>query len=104
MTAQILEKLIYRGQTHGMASEPLKAYLDQTGVEIHSLNPSDTWVYSTALSRGYVGTWEVMDDHLYLVNLVGCDDDATAVAWDSYSRGGAPEFLPNGSLVKFEYH
>ena len=90
MTAQIFEKLIYRSQTYGMASEPLKAYLDQTGIEIRSLNPSDTWVHSTALSRGYVGTWEVVDDHLYLVNLVGCGDDDTAVSMGLVFPGWGP--------------
>lgn len=28
-------------------------------------------VYSTACWRGYIGTWEIRDDHFYLVNLSG---------------------------------
>lgn len=90
MTAQMLERLIYQGETHGMACEPLKAYLEQTGIDIHSLNTSGVWVHCTALSRGYVGTWEVLDDRLYLVSLAPFDAEDTTVSLECVFPGWGP--------------
>jgi len=64
MTAQVREKLIYNGDTHWMASEPLSDYL-KTRPEIRFA------IASTACWRGYFGTWEIIDDQLYVVELKG---------------------------------
>lgn len=64
MTAQAREKLIYKGKEHWMASEPLSSYL-KTKREIKFA------ICSTACWRGYRGTWEIIDDQLYLVELKG---------------------------------
>ena len=64
MTAQVREKLIYNGDTHWMASEPLSDYL-KTRPEIRFA------IASTACWRGYCGTWEIIDVELYLVELKG---------------------------------
>lgn len=63
MTAQIPEILIYKNKKRAMCSEPLGAYLKQSGKKIVS-----KYVCS-ALDRGYVGTWEVVSDRLYLAKL-----------------------------------
>lgn len=65
MTAQISERLVYEGQTLSLLSNPLTSYFAKGG---HS---PDFAVTSTALRRGYVGTWEVLGDRLYLVKLEG---------------------------------
>ena len=64
MTAQVGEKLIYKGQEHWMASEPLSSYL-KTKRDIKFT------IGSTACMRGYRGTWEIIDDQLYLLELKG---------------------------------
>ncbi len=64
MTAQVGEKLIYNGKEHWMASEPLSDYL-KTKRDIKFAFDS------TACMRGYCGTWEIIDDQLYLVELKG---------------------------------
>jgi hypothetical protein len=64
MTAQVGEKLIYKGQDHWMASEPLSDYL-KTRPEIRFA------IAITACMRGYCGTWEIIDDQLYVVELKG---------------------------------
>jgi hypothetical protein len=64
MTAQVREKLIYNGDTHWMASEPLSSYL-KTKPDIKFV------ICTTACWRGYFGTWEIIDDELYLVELDG---------------------------------
>lgn len=65
MTAQFSEKLIYQGQEHMLCSEPLGNFLENSGstVKFHGT--------STALWRGYVGTWTIEADRLYLTGLRG---------------------------------
>lgn len=65
MTAQISEKIIYEGERHAMCTNPLDEFLSlaNLGIDFEST--------STALWRGYVGTWEIKGDRLYLVELGG---------------------------------
>lgn len=74
MTAQISERLIFEGQEVALLSNPLNDYFALGGS-----NP-EFQSTSTALWRGYVGTWEILNDRLYLVELSGTlksGDDAT---------------------------
>ena len=61
MTAQIEDKLKFKGETYFLATEPLKGYLDREGIEFFS--------FSTACWRGYIATWQIKDDKLFLVDL-----------------------------------
>jgi hypothetical protein len=62
MTAQIGESILYNGEEHWMASEPLNQYLQtRNDIELVS-NSSACW-------RGYYGDWEIFDDQLYLIGL-----------------------------------
>ena len=61
MTAQIREKLKYNGKIYHLAAEPLYPYLVEHKIKFVSS--------STACWRGYVGSWLIEDDHLYLVDL-----------------------------------
>jgi hypothetical protein len=63
MTAQVGERLRYQGEQMTMATEPLEAYFAQ-GAE----RPFFGFM-CTALWRGYVGRWEIVDDRLYLVGI-----------------------------------
>lgn len=65
MTAQIAERLQYRGEKVAMCTNPLDDYFAMGGV-----NPGFEF-NCTALWRGYVGTWEILNDRLYLVGLSG---------------------------------
>lgn len=71
MTAQIAEKLIYRGAEVSMCSEPLGVYFAFGGK-----NPGFE-SNCTALWRGYIGTWEITNDRLYLIELAGTLSDGT---------------------------
>lgn len=65
MTAQISERLIYEGQQLSMCTNPLSLYFAMGG-------DGPKFEYNcTALWRGYVGTWEIVDDRLYLIELHG---------------------------------
>ena len=64
MTIQAGDILSYSGEKTTIATEPLKSYLETR---------SDVgFIYkSTALVRGYIGTWEIKSKKLHLVSLVG---------------------------------
>ena len=65
MTAQFSEVLKYRGETLSLCSYPLNVYWKSSG------NPIELKSTSTACWRGYVGTWEIKGDRLYLVKFWG---------------------------------
>lgn len=65
MTAQFSEKLRYEGQDWQMHTEPLRDYLAREGI---TFNPT---IESTALRRHYIGSWEIIDDRLFLVGISG---------------------------------
>lgn len=71
MTAQIGEKLIYQGREVAMCTEPLGDYFALGG------ESPDFAMNYTALWRGYVGTWEIMENRLYLIGLSGRLNDGT---------------------------
>jgi hypothetical protein len=66
MTAQASELLIHQGQELRLCETPLDDYLASSGRQI------EFEATSTALWRGYVGTWEIINSRLYLVALKGC--------------------------------
>lgn len=63
MTAQFAETLIYQGESVSLLSNPLNDYFSLGG---HNPGFQST---STALWRGYLGTWEIVNDRLYLIEL-----------------------------------
>lgn len=71
MTAQIAERLAYQGEEFAMFTELLGDYFAKGGIEPKFRRTS------TALWRRYVGSWEIVDDHLYLTDLNGTLEDGT---------------------------
>ena len=71
MTAQIAERLRYEGEDVAMCTNPLSDYFALGGFK------PDFESNCTALWRGYVGRWEVVDGRLYLVELHGMLTDGT---------------------------
>jgi len=65
MTAQFTEILHLRGEKLSLCSQPLDGYLDSAA------NPIKFEATSTALWRGYVGSWTIENDRLYLTKLSG---------------------------------
>jgi len=65
MTAQITEKLLYEGVELGMCSTPLDMFFRLAGISPEFRPPH------SALRRGYVGTWEILSERLYLVGIKG---------------------------------
>lgn len=71
MTAQIAERLRYQGEDVAMCTNPLSNYFAMGGFDPRFQ------ANSTALWRGYVGLWEIVDGRLYLVELRGTLEDET---------------------------
>ena len=65
MTAQFAERLRYQGKDVSMFTNPLSDYFALEGVSPRFA------ANCTALWRGYVGSWEIIDDRLYLVEVNG---------------------------------
>lgn len=61
MTAQIRDTIIYNSQEYSLATEPLRSYLEAKGIEYPST--------STGNYRGYIASWEVIDNKLYLTHI-----------------------------------
>lgn len=65
MTAQFTEQIILHGQKRSLCTDPLEIFFEMSGLQ------PEFEATSTALWRGYVGTWEVLNKRLYLVDLNG---------------------------------
>ena len=105
MTAQASEKLRYNGADHLMCTTPLEDYLA-------AREPRPEFMFqSTALRRGYVGNWEIIDDHLYLTGLRGKLKSGDTVSIQSIFEGFPGSVfaywysgiirLPQGELLQY---
>lgn len=71
MTAQFAERLLYQGKEVAMCTNPLGDYFAMGGYTPRFESNC------TALWRGYVGRWEIVDERLYLIELHGTLEDGT---------------------------
>lgn len=103
MTAQIKEILIYKGERFGMATEPLEPYIRKNDIKF---NPN---CVISCCWRGYVGTWSIEDNRLYLVNL-DTDDNGKKVGLEYLFPNQKKVFadwftgelhIPYGKLMKY---
>ena len=63
MTAQASEKIIIDDEEYKLLAEPLESYLEKRKLKFD--------VRNTACWRGYIGTWELKDNELYLTGFYG---------------------------------
>lgn len=73
MTAQIPETLHYENKKVALCTEPLNDYFAMGG------SYPGFEMSCTALWRGYVGEWEIINDRLYLIGLNGTLEDGSTV-------------------------
>lgn len=81
MTAQFSELLMLEGKQQALCSYPLASYFALGGESV-AFRAS-----STALSRGYIGTWEILDQRLYLIRLQGWLQDESPVSLETVFPG-----------------
>lgn len=65
MTAQAAEKLIYKGEQLSLCNQPLGPFIQSNRL------PFKFEATSTALWRGYIGTWAIEHERLYLIAIHG---------------------------------
>ena len=81
MTAQISEKLLFNGDVCSMCNEPLSMYFSLGGTNpVFQSN-------NTALGRGYIGSWEIIDNRLYMIGLSGNLKDGTEASLEMVFPG-----------------
>jgi hypothetical protein len=105
MTAQIGEVLIYEGQENAMCTEPLEDFFEFGGSK-PAFEPS-----CSALWRGYVGTWEIVNNRLYMVGLDGTLTDGTNATLETVFSGYPNRVfahwysgtlrIPEGKMLKY---
>ena len=105
MTAQIGEKLTYEGREVSMCTNPLGDYFALGGA-----NPGFE-SNCTALWRGYVGSWEIVDGRLYLVGLNGTlksgDEASVATIFPGFAERVFAHWysgtirIPEGKLLEY---
>jgi len=98
MTAQASETLIYKGEKLALCTNPLETYLSSTSPKV------EFYATSTALWRGYIGTWTIEGGRLYLVKLSAAlrHEDRIENVGLSYLFPDYPDgVLPIGTRVSF---
>ena len=105
MTAQFGEKLIIDGESHTMMTQPLAVYFELSGVK------PEFEVSNTALWRGYVGTWEILRERLYLLKISANYTDRTSAKLEDFFPGYPDRVfahwysgtirIPQGNIVKY---
>ncbi|HUF04340.1 MAG TPA: hypothetical protein VMM38_09210 [Aridibacter sp.] len=98
-TAQIPDKLIYKGETHFLHSNPLEVYFDK----FPEKRPKGG-VMSSALWRGYVATFELKDGELILNDVeiqysAKNESGSHAFAWKSVLE----DVVPKGEVLKIDW-
>jgi hypothetical protein len=89
MTAQISENLKYKDEELSMCANPLDVWLRYAGKDI------TFGLSSTACWRGYVGSWEIVDNYLYLVSVDARDEQGNYM--------GIKRLFPDSSLPVFAH-
>ena len=110
-TAQTPDKIIYNGKTYSLHSNPLESYFKQ----YPDKRPKDG-IVSSGLWRGYVATFEIIDNQLYLKDIEieiskkdekGDDKDSwksVLIIDDKYSwKSVLKEVFPNQEFIKIDW-
>ena len=90
MTAQAREILFINNERHSMFGEPLELYLEARKEKVKFDNKT------TGCWRGYIGTWKLENDRLYLIDLVGTKFDSEL---NTHKEVGMEYLFPNQEVV-----
>lgn len=108
MTAQISESIIYEGENRSLLSCPLSDFFSLSDT------PSPFQMNCTALWRGYLGSWEIIQGRLYLIEIkAGFDDDNQTTLKDIFPGFSDRVFahwytgelrIPDGEQIQYEHN
>jgi hypothetical protein len=98
-TTQYPDKIIYNGKGYNLHSNPLEAYFEK--------NPDKRpqgGIISTALWRGYVATFEIKDNQLYLKDIEIQYQDTTSKESYNYKwKSVINEVFPKQKEIKIDW-
>ena len=103
MTAQACETIIYANEQNSLASLPLDSYLASKKLKPFKYTNTGCW-------RGYVGSWKIQDDKLFLIDLTGTNEQGETLRLSSLFPNKAEVFanwfsgelrIPQGKIIKF---
>ena len=100
MTAQVDEILIFDGNKTSITFHPPLPDSHPGIIKVNNqdIRNNNSVISSTACWRGYIGTWEIQNDRLYLIDIVGCyqmtDNNPIFADWVSGLMR-----VPQGKLV-----
>lgn len=98
-TAQYPDKIMYNGKEYSLHSNPLEPYFEK--------NPDKrpkNGIMSTALWRGYVATFEVRDNQLFLKDIEIEYQDTTSEENYNYKwRSVINEVFPDLNVIKIDW-
>jgi hypothetical protein len=105
MTAQVREIIFHNNKKMAMCSCPLQVFFNLSKFSKKIKSPH------TALWRGYVGTWEIVNGRLYLIDLSGEFVDGSLVNLEAIFPGYPERVfahwysgvlrIPQGELIKY---
>lgn len=98
-TAQYPDKIIYNGKEYNLHSNPLELYFEK-----HPDKRPKGGIMSTALWRGYIATFEVKDNQLFLQNIEIEYQDATSKESYNYKwKSVINEVFPDQKNIKIDW-
>ena len=107
MTAQVGETLLINGEEHEIFNEPLRFLFALMGRQPPFI------ANSTACWRGYVGTWEIRGERLYLIGIEASLMDGEPASLETIFPGSPNRMfahwysgtlnVPLGELLEYEH-
>ena len=108
MTAQVSEILLFEAEELSLCNEPLELFIEKNPMKVRFMAPH------TALWRGYVGTWVIEEERLYLKSIEatingenGFEDVGMDRVFPEYPNGLFAHWYtgelrcPQGALLKY---
>ena len=97
-TAQAPDKIIIKGEKKNLFSNPMEAYF----VLNESKRPK-TSIRSTALWRGYIATFEVIENELFVIDIEIEIKDETKESFDTILKSVFKEIFEDNQKVKVDW-
>ena len=96
-TAQAADRIIYNGKTYRLFTNPLESYFEK----YPDKRPAGE-VWSTALWRGYIATFEIKDNQLY-IKKIEVEVFLDTIDYKRIWKNVLNEVFPNQELVKIDW-
>lgn len=105
MTVQFEEELIYNGKRYNMTSLPLTSYPKEKNIKWEPRG------FFSACWRGYIGTWSIEDNKLYLLRIesLGIPEEVINHIFNGQEKVFAQWYtgrlcIPLGEILHREYY